>query len=42
MLNRLWQLAQIKYVNAKGTGSEQIIEQIDYGYDASRRAPMLP
>ena len=30
-------LAQIKYIKAEGTGSEQLIEQIDYGYDAAGR-----
>ena len=27
-------LSQIKYVKAEGTAAEQLIEQIDYGYDA--------
>jgi len=30
-------LSQIKYIKAEGTGSEQLIEQIDYGYDAAGR-----
>ena len=30
----LERLAQIKYVKAEGTAQEQLIEQIDYGYDA--------
>ena len=30
-------LAQIKHIKAEGTGSEQVIEQIDYSYDAAGR-----
>ena len=30
-------LAQIKYIKAEGTGSEQLIEQLDYSYDAAGR-----
>lgn len=35
--DRVERLAQIKYINAEGTGSDQLIEQIDYGYDAAGR-----
>lgn len=30
-------LSQIKYLRAEGTAGEQLIEQIDYGYDANGR-----
>jgi RHS repeat-associated protein len=33
----LERLAQIKYVKAEGTAGEQLIEQIDYGYDVNGR-----
>jgi RHS repeat-associated protein len=33
--DNLERLSQIKYIRAQGTAGEQLIEQIDYGYDAA-------
>lgn len=35
-------LAQIKYIKAEGQAGEQLIEQIDYGYDAKGKEPAKP